>query len=88
MVPGWILVKVAACGVCHTDLHAINGDWPVKATLPLIPGHEGGGKSRMMTLNKPQRSVGGTVSVILDLSSNAGVYKLYSRMSEIGRAHV
>ena len=41
--PGQILVRVAACGVCHTDLHAIDGDWPVKATLPLIPGHEGVG---------------------------------------------
>jgi len=35
-----ILVKVIACGVCHTDLHACNGDWPVKPKLPLIPGHE------------------------------------------------
>jgi len=35
-----ILVKVIACGVCHTDLHAVSGDWPVKAKLPLIPGHE------------------------------------------------
>ena len=35
-----ILVKVVACGVCHTDLHAANGDWPVKPQLPLIPGHE------------------------------------------------
>lgn len=35
-----ILVKVIACGVCHTDLHACNGDWPVKPSLPLIPGHE------------------------------------------------
>lgn len=43
VTPGRILVKIAACGVCHTDLHAINGDWPVKATLPLIPGHEGVG---------------------------------------------
>lgn len=43
VLPGRILIKVAACGVCHTDLHAINGDWPVKATLPLIPGHEGVG---------------------------------------------
>ena len=43
LTPGHILVKVAACGVCHTDLHALNGDWPVKATLPLIPGHEGVG---------------------------------------------
>ena len=35
-----ILVKVIASGVCHTDLHAANGDWPVKPNLPLIPGHE------------------------------------------------
>ena len=40
---GQILVKIAASGVCHTDLHAINGDWPVKPKLPLIPGHEGAG---------------------------------------------
>jgi len=41
--PGQILVKVAACGVCHTDLHAASGDWPVKPRLPFIPGHEGVG---------------------------------------------
>jgi len=35
-----ILVKVVTCGVCHTDLHACNGDWPVKSKIPLIPGHE------------------------------------------------
>lgn len=35
-----ILVKVVTCGVCHTDLHACEGDWPVKPKLPLIPGHE------------------------------------------------
>ena len=38
--PGEVLVKVRACGVCHTDLHAVSGDWPVKPTLPFIPGHE------------------------------------------------
>ena len=38
--PGQILVKTEACGVCHTDLHAANGDWPVKPTPPFIPGHE------------------------------------------------
>jgi propanol-preferring alcohol dehydrogenase len=38
-----VLVKVAACGVCHTDLHAADGDWPVKPKLPFIPGHEGVG---------------------------------------------
>jgi propanol-preferring alcohol dehydrogenase len=39
--PGQILVKTEACGVCHTDLHAANGDWPLKPTLPFTPGHEG-----------------------------------------------
>ncbi|CAN5140880.1 alcohol dehydrogenase AdhP [soil metagenome] len=38
--PGQILVKVEACGVCHTDLHAAKGDWPVKPALPFTPGHE------------------------------------------------
>jgi propanol-preferring alcohol dehydrogenase len=37
---GQILVKTEACGVCHTDLHAAHGDWPVKPTLPFVPGHE------------------------------------------------
>lgn len=41
--PGQILVKLAACGVCHTDLHAADGDWPVQPPLPFIPGHEGVG---------------------------------------------
>jgi len=35
-----VLVKIEACGVCHTDLHAAEGDWPVKPNLPFIPGHE------------------------------------------------
>lgn len=41
--PGQILVKVVASGVCHTDLHAADGDWPVKPALPFVPGHEGVG---------------------------------------------
>lgn len=41
--PGQILVKIVATGVCHTDLHAADGDWPVKPALPFIPGHEGAG---------------------------------------------
>jgi propanol-preferring alcohol dehydrogenase len=41
--PGGILVKVVASGVCHTDLHAADGDWPVRPSLPFIPGHEGVG---------------------------------------------
>ncbi|MDN5634120.1 alcohol dehydrogenase AdhP [Brevibacterium sandarakinum] len=41
--PGQALVKLIASGVCHTDLHAAHGDWPVKPKVPLIPGHEGVG---------------------------------------------
>ena len=40
---GEVLVKVIASGVCHTDLHVRDGDWHVKPTLPIIPGHEGAG---------------------------------------------
>jgi len=37
---GEILVKTEACGVCHTDLHAANGDRPSRPMLPFVPGHE------------------------------------------------
>ncbi|MDR3427380.1 alcohol dehydrogenase AdhP [Silvimonas sp.] len=42
--PGQVLIRLIACGVCHTDLHAAHGDWPVKPTPPFIPGHEGVGE--------------------------------------------
>jgi len=38
-----ILVRIAATGICHTDLHAAKGDWPVRPSPPFIPGHEGVG---------------------------------------------
>lgn len=41
---GQVLVKIEASGVCHTDLHAADGDWPVKPRLPFVPGHEGAGR--------------------------------------------
>lgn len=41
--PGQVLMRVVATGVCHTDLHAIDGDWSALPALPLIPGHEGVG---------------------------------------------
>jgi propanol-preferring alcohol dehydrogenase len=40
---GEALVKLETSGVCHTDLHAVQGDWPVKPQPPFIPGHEGYG---------------------------------------------
>jgi alcohol dehydrogenase, propanol-preferring len=41
--PGHVVVRIEASGVCHTDIHAARGDWPVKPKIPLIPGHEGVG---------------------------------------------
>lgn len=39
--PGQVLVRIEASGLCHTDIHAAHGDWPVKPTPPFVPGHEG-----------------------------------------------
>jgi alcohol dehydrogenase, propanol-preferring len=41
--PGQIRVQIEACGLCHTDIHAAHGDWPVKPQPPFTPGHEGVG---------------------------------------------
>jgi len=40
---GQVVVRIEASGVCHTDIHAARGDWPVKPKIPLVPGHEGVG---------------------------------------------
>jgi alcohol dehydrogenase, propanol-preferring len=40
---GQVVVRMEASGLCHTDIHAASGDWPVKPTVPFIPGHEGVG---------------------------------------------
>jgi len=37
--PGEVLIEVAACGVCRTDLHVVDGDLP-DPKLPIVPGHE------------------------------------------------
>ena len=42
--PGQVLVRIEASGLCHTDIHAARGDWPVTPTAPFIPGHEGVGR--------------------------------------------
>jgi alcohol dehydrogenase, propanol-preferring len=41
--PGQVTIKMEASGLCHTDIHAAHGDWPVKPTPPFVPGHEGVG---------------------------------------------
>jgi propanol-preferring alcohol dehydrogenase len=66
--PGQIVVKTEACGVCHTDLHAAHGDWPVKPTPPFIPGHEGIGRVS---------AVGAGVTIVKE-GDRVGVPWLYS----------
>ncbi len=60
---GEVLVRVAACGVCHTDMHAADGDWPVKPTLPFIPGHEGVGTVAELGPDSASLRVGDRVGV-------------------------
>ncbi|WP_047462073.1 alcohol dehydrogenase AdhP [Rhizobium rhizogenes] len=61
--PGELLVKVIACGVCHTDLHAADGDWPVKPSPPFIPGHEVAGVVAALGPGVPDFKEGDAVGV-------------------------
>ncbi len=61
--PGEVLVKVKACGVCHTDLHAASGDWPVKPVPPFIPGHEAAGIVTALGAGVKNLKVGDAVGV-------------------------
>ncbi|RXW19255.1 hypothetical protein EST38_g6597 [Candolleomyces aberdarensis] len=44
LAPGECLIRLHCTGVCHTDLHAAKGDWPVPPKVPLVGGHEGVGE--------------------------------------------
>jgi propanol-preferring alcohol dehydrogenase len=60
---GQVLVQVEACGLCHTDIHAANGDWPIKPKLPLIPGHEGVGRVAALGSDVGHLAVGDRVAM-------------------------
>jgi len=60
---GQVLVRLEACGLCHTDIHAMNGDWPVKPGLPLVPGHEGVGIVEQLGEGVTSRKVGQRVAM-------------------------
>ena len=61
--PGQVLVRLEACGLCHTDIHAMRGDWPVKPTLPLVPGHEGVGIVEALGAGVESRRMGQRVAM-------------------------
>ncbi len=60
---GQVLVRIEASGLCHTDIHAAHGDWPVKPTPPFVPGHEGVGIIESLGAGVTNRSVGDRVAL-------------------------
>jgi len=61
--PGQVRVRVEASGLCHTDIHAAHGDWPVKPKPPFVPGHEGVGLVEALGDGVTHLSVGQRVAV-------------------------
>jgi alcohol dehydrogenase, propanol-preferring len=61
--PGQIRVEVEASGLCHTDIHAAHGDWPVKPSPPFVPGHEGVGIVRELGAGVTEVSLGDRVAM-------------------------
>ncbi|MCL3819065.1 alcohol dehydrogenase AdhP [Aeromicrobium wangtongii] len=61
--PGQVLVRLEASGLCHTDIHAAHGDWPVKPALPFVPGHEGVGVVTELGEGVTERAIGDRVSI-------------------------
>jgi propanol-preferring alcohol dehydrogenase len=64
-VPGRdeVVVKIEASGLCHTDIHAAHGDWPVKPKLPFTPGHEGVGIVESLGFGVTDVAVGDRVAI-------------------------
>lgn len=61
--PGEVLVRLETCGLCHTDIHAAHGDWPVKPTVPFVPGHEGVGIVERLGDGVTDRTLGERVAI-------------------------
>jgi propanol-preferring alcohol dehydrogenase len=60
---GQVLVRLETCGLCHTDIHAARGDWPVLPTLPFVPGHEGIGIVEELGAGVTNRRLGERVAI-------------------------
>jgi propanol-preferring alcohol dehydrogenase len=61
--PGQVLIRMETCGLCHTDIHAARGDWPVKPTPPFTPGHEGVGVVEALGSGVTERQIGDRVAI-------------------------
>ncbi|HUN34498.1 MAG TPA: zinc-dependent alcohol dehydrogenase [Trebonia sp.] len=60
---GQVLIRMQASGLCHTDIHAANGDWPVKPEPPFTPGHEGIGTVERLGPGAGLHQVGDRVAI-------------------------
>ena len=60
---GQVLVRIEASGLCHTDIHAARGDWPVKPSLPFTPGHEGVGIVEQVGPGVAEVAIGDRVAI-------------------------
>ena len=58
-----VLVRLEASGLCHTDIHAARGDWPVQPSLPFTPGHEGVGIVEQLGADVTELTVGDRVAM-------------------------
>ncbi|MFE0529267.1 alcohol dehydrogenase catalytic domain-containing protein [Micromonospora parva] len=61
--PGELLVRIEASGLCHTDIHAARGDWPVRPNPPFVPGHEGVGIVERVGPGVTEHAVGDRVAL-------------------------
>ena len=61
--PGQVLIQMQTCGLCHTDIHAARGVWPVKPTPPFTPGHEGIGVVQALGSGVTERQIGDRVAI-------------------------
>jgi alcohol dehydrogenase, propanol-preferring len=60
---GEVVVGIETSGLCHTDIHAAHGDWPVKPKPPFIPGHEGVGIVESLGAGVTEVAVGDRVAL-------------------------
>ncbi|HVX43578.1 MAG TPA: zinc-dependent alcohol dehydrogenase [Mycobacteriales bacterium] len=61
--PGEVLVRMETSGLCHTDIHAAHGDWPVQPDPPFVPGHEGIGYVEALGEGVTTRAPGDRVAI-------------------------
>jgi len=61
--PDQVRVEIEMCGLCHTDIHAAHGDWPIKPSPPFVPGHEGVGRVVQTGAAVTEVSVGERVAI-------------------------